>query len=561
MSNSQAGIPKSFRWAGGTVSRKYGDEHYLVIGASGSGKSTLINQAMHSIISDSGVRAVVYDPKQELIPFLAGLRIDSDAVPLDSLKILNPFDVRCSAWDMASDIDSSIAARQLATILVPDSEKGGASEGFFTSAVRDILSGVVLAFIECVPNKRTWEFRDVLLAMLYEPYLNLILQLFETRSGVPFPILQRLRDNYLGELTDPRTKANIRASINSKLSIYEPVAAGWYHAMQPGGRGKLSLKSWINEKPGPGSPGSILVLGNDESARAAIDPINQAIFKRITELVLARPERSPQERAAGDNQIWFFLDEIREAGRLDGLSRLLTKGRSKNACVVMGFQDIDGLKDVYGEEVANELCSQFNNVAVLRVNSPATAQWASDLFGRRMERGKNDSLGFSTGENASLTSTRGSTDMERPFFYTDSFLFGSNASASKSVRGIRKGPDIESKGLSLEEVQERSMFVEKEEAPRVDLKIIASRYQRATGAKEEIASLFVSECIQSAPSDQLLPPWTQDDLDRLGFDVNLADIFKDQQQAAALGAPDKLTGISAGEHLRELLKLKKRGKE
>ena len=89
--------------------------------------------------------------------------------------------------------------------------------------------------------------------------------------------------------------------------------------------------------------------------------------------------RKPQKRkqleamgvtAALDATADDFLDDVREAGKLDGLSRLLNQGRTKGACVVLGFQDSDGMRDVYGEYVANELVGQCANKAILRVENP-----------------------------------------------------------------------------------------------------------------------------------------------------------------------------------------------
>ena len=510
---------KHVRWAGGGVPRKFGDEHFLVTGASGSGKSTLIGHIMQSVLPDPSVRAIVYDPKQELVPFLFGLRgiRGTAGVAQSSVVLLHPFDRRGSAWDMAADIDSLISARQLATILVPDSD-GGKSESFFTDSVRDVLTGVLMAFIECAPNAGSWRFRDVLLAMLYEPYLRFLLGRTETRRKSSLPMLQRLWETYFGPNADARTRSNIRASINAKLAIYEPIAAAWHAAEQaPAFGGLFSLKAWLAQRPNAGGPGSILVLGNDEAARAALDPINQALFKRATELVLARPERTSQERESGENQVWFFLDEVREAGRLDGLGRLLTKGRSKNACVVMGFQDIDGLREVYGKEMANEIVAQFNNVAVLRVNSPETAQWGSDLFGRRIEYSQNRSTTISKGE-VGLSMNQGRSEEERPFFHTESFLYGPTAASAKAVVGKRRGPDIDTKDLSREEVQLRCSFTEATQVPRPDKAQLASLLRQAhPSASPKDAEDYVSEHFPRDPSEQILTEWTEADFRRLGF--------------------------------------------
>ena len=542
--------PEPFIWAGDEFDRGLGDEHYLVVGASGSGKSTLINHVLHSVVSDPDVRALVYDPKQELVPFLYGIR---DFTPTGSGKIfssvvlLHPFDARGAAWNMAADIDSPISARQLATILVSDPESGGgSSEGFFTSAVRDILAGILLAFIECVPTAGKWTFRDVLLTLLYEPYLNFILDLKVTRGKKAFPLLYRLKTSYFGETADPRTRANIRATINAKLAVYEPVAAAWHQASQQDRFGGwFSLQEWVDESPGTGQPGSILVLGNDESARAALDPINQALFRRATELVLARRERTAQEKQSGENQIWFFLDEVREAGKLDGLGRLLTKGRSKNACVVMGFQDIDGMREVYGKEVANEICAQFNNAALLRVNSPETAQWASDLFGRRLDSAGSSSSAFSLGAQPGMSSTTGESEQERPFLYTDAFLFGSNAGVAKKVRGYRKAPDIAMEGLSREECREALKFVEETQAPRASEDEVTQRIAQALGAaKWEKYRPLAQGFVRRATKYQYLEPWDQKDWERLGLDTIVPDVISWEITKAPTEPEDNTQGAA-----------------
>ena len=109
--------------------------------------------------------------------------------------------------------------------------------------------------------------------------------------------------------------------------------------------------------------------------------MNRLIFRRLSEIILSQQELLRFD--ANSRRTWMFLDEVREAGRLEGLSRLLTKGRSKGVAVVLGFQDIAGLHDVYGKEVAEELVGQCSIKAILRLNSPETAAWASRLIGSR----------------------------------------------------------------------------------------------------------------------------------------------------------------------------------
>lgn len=140
------------------------------------------------------------------------------------------------------------------------------------------------------------------------------------------------------------------------------MAAAWDRAPNA-----VSLGDWVRGE-------FVLVLGNDESVRAPLDAINRAIVQRATELILNLPE-SPTRR------VWLFLDEVREAGKLAGLRPLLNKGRSKGACVVLGFQAVEGLWAEYGKDQANEIVGECNHAALLRVESSETARWMADRVG------------------------------------------------------------------------------------------------------------------------------------------------------------------------------------
>lgn len=501
-------------WADQPMSRRYGTEHFLAVGASGSGKTTLINNLLRTVFVPSTqtqakqnpertaltAKAIVYDPKQEILPLLYSIFQETDEnirAGGHSVRVLHPLDTRCSAWDMAQDIDGPVSARQLASILVQDSSTGRATESFFTDATRDLLTGVLLAFVECVPNAHMWRFRDVLLAMMYEPYLRFILDFPSMRDGRSLPSLNRLRTSYL-DTEDKRTTGNIRASINTKLCVYEPIAAMWDAAMEARASRVFSIKQWVN---GPSK--QVLVLGNDEASRVSIDAINQALFKRATEYILAREEVSADERSNGENQIWVFLDEVREAGKLDGLSRLMTKGRSKGACVVLGFQDIDGLRDVYGEEVANEIVAQCNNIAVLRLNSPETAQWASELFGRRKLLSGNK--GYSMNEGNTQYSG-GTSEHELPYVFSADFMYLGTPQTEGAVTGFLKTPDANP------ELDPGSIRF------RVDESVFPySPAIKGTGS--------YSAYQPSPPSSHYLMPWNEKDWKRLGFPGPFRDLI------------------------------------
>jgi hypothetical protein len=225
-----------------------------------------------------------------------------------------------------------------------------------------------------------WTFRDLLVALLYPVHLEQLLTMETAGAGRSFPPGRRIWDTYFNpKTTDERTRSNIRSSMNAKLYAFETVAAAWHQSGNP----PFSIKRWQKE-----NSNKFLVLGNEEAARSTIDPINRAIFQQAASHTLARPEGS-------DSLTWFFLDEVREAGKLDSLNSLLLRGRSKGAAVVLSFQDIEGLRHVYGSHLANEIVANCSNIALLRTNSNDTAEWAAKSFGTFLVEEVDPSTGFS----------------------------------------------------------------------------------------------------------------------------------------------------------------------
>ena len=141
----------------------------------------------------------------------------------------------------------------------------------------------------------------------------------------------------------------------------------------------------------------------------AVDALNQLIFTRATQLLLDLPDR-PHGASPALDQSWIFLDEVRHAGKLHKLHAVMTKGRSKGICTVLGLQDIDGLRALYDKEIADEIAGQCTNKALLKLNSPTTAKWGSELWGEFENINKNKSVnhqyggqgGYSVGENEQL---------------------------------------------------------------------------------------------------------------------------------------------------------------
>lgn len=337
----------AFIWGGMGQPMSYATKNNVVVGTVGSGKTLTINMFMRSVFKDTlqygSQRGIIFDPKGENLSILYG------CVPERKVIIMNPFDQRCVAWDMAKDITNPQSASALANILVPmgPNEK----DRYWRDTVVRLMTGVVIALNFLAP--RNWELRDILIIMQDEDLLRYVL---ESHS---------MTNRYLNVLGSDNTKANITSTISTKLQDFEIVAACWHLAER-----RISLQEWMDER-------LILLLGESEIAREPLRAINRLIFTRAAQMLLSQPEA---DQTQGAPNTYIVIDELPSIGKLDSLKTLATKGRSKGVCITVGFQDLEDMHHVYGKEVANTMLGQFNNKAFLRMNSPPTANWACEIF-------------------------------------------------------------------------------------------------------------------------------------------------------------------------------------
>ena len=344
--------------------------HFLVMGATNTGKTLIQRMLMQSALKSIGAgldqRAIVFNAKQDVLSILAGMNLNCPVVTLD------PFDVRGYAWDMAADITTRTDAETLAANLVPIDEH--ATQKFFDEAVRSLYEEVIVTFIETAPGD--WTLGDVIFAMRERGRLTRVLK--QTEEG-----RELLKLCFANE----ETAQNIMATVNVRTKPYRSIAGCWQWAKDEGRT--VSLTKWLSEE-------SVLVLGNSHKARPAIRAINQVLFTRLAQLILDQDESKTRRN-------WIFLDEVRQAGRLAALTDLMVEGRSKGACVVLGFQDIEGMKHVHTTHLANELVGQAHNVCVTKLINPETAELVSKMIGEYEAIEKDESVTESQGGGRSRT--------------------------------------------------------------------------------------------------------------------------------------------------------------
>jgi hypothetical protein len=357
-------------------------------------------------------RAFIYDGKLEASGILR-------SIPGFNAPVFNmdPFHDQGYAWNLAKDIDGATTAIQIASILIP--EEKNATNRFFPEAARALMAATFRALHYLKPGD--WTFRDAILILKNKNRLSELLKRCPETVDDVETFLSGQRDSV----------GDVMATIGVKIALYEPIAALWERAATEGR--SISLSDWINSE-------SVLLVANDKARNSSLDAINRAIFNRAVELLLSENPHDFQPNTL-PGRTWFFLDEAREAGILEKLTSLMTTGRQYGACVVMAFQDIEGMRASFGEKEANEITGLCSYKAFLRMDSPQTAAWASEVLGEYEAEVRKVSV--TKGDNKSRSTSRSFSDSgffgPKTVTNSESHTYGDSGSSTEaSEKMVRK---------------------------------------------------------------------------------------------------------------------------
>jgi hypothetical protein len=363
----------TFWFAGMHLPYEAATTHLLYVGSTGSGKTVSQRMLYQTTLAPTigqhlSHRCLAFDPKGDLHRILFGM-----GIPRNCVRTLNPFDTRSSVWDMAADVTDEATAFEVSGIFIPEAQE---QQPFFRYASRDIFTGVTNSkILSYQKTGNRWTLSDVLYPLFKKD--NDLLKATLAKHEETEDRLQYFKNK--------ETADNIISTLRAMLRPFQTIAALWDEAEREGERERtrlglesnprlVSLEAWARD-----TRGEILILGNSQKLQNSLRLVNQVIFKRASQILLSLPEL--QKGMA--RRTWICLDEVRALQHLEGLQDLLTQGRSKGICVVLGFQSIEGMRDksVWGEQIAHELTGQCRNKAFFGVGDEATAKWIAGNFG------------------------------------------------------------------------------------------------------------------------------------------------------------------------------------
>lgn len=316
--------------------------HYCIVGMTRSGKTVLIRQLAASLKNQC--RLVVYDDKTDLVPFFSA-KPDSPAAPL---FILNPFDSRSVAWDIAKDASAPHRADEIAHVLIPHQPN---QNPYFVETSRALVASTMNALNRRLPGK--WTFLDLLIAL---DNIQAVL-----RHDEPS---RRVFDQHLAAANE--TAASLLSTLAGHVRPFKTAAAAWSHATE-----RLSITEWARSATGT------LVLGNHANYEYAMRNINRVLLHLLARALLDPAMRSKNVSLP---RTYIILDELPQLHELEKLEQLLNQGAGLGINLVLGFQDIQTLRKHYGK-ATDGLIGQCAHFAFFRIGNPTTAQWASTVLG------------------------------------------------------------------------------------------------------------------------------------------------------------------------------------
>ena len=348
--------PFAFPWGGVSLPAEAATSHGLVWGAPGTGKTLLLLKLMQTVLPRIGQghnqRAVVYDPKNQLLPSLRcmGLRCP--------VLVGNPFDRRAVKLDLAQEVMDEAMALTLAQSLVP--MEATVHQPYFARTAQVVLSGLIQALMAIYPG--TWTLRHLLLvAESAERIRATLAQVPETQRYVT----QHAQPDKAEE-----TFQSVLSELGGKLEVYRPLAAAWERTS---GERTIRLREWVQQE-------SILVLGYDPDRSGAAAAANRIVLNLLAQIVLGLAPNQWQKQTK-NRRFFVLLDEFETLERLERIGKLLAEGRDRGVCGILGLHAWSELKQHYGADGANAIIAQISNKVFLRVEEDETEAKVLKFFG------------------------------------------------------------------------------------------------------------------------------------------------------------------------------------
>ncbi len=343
---------------------------FSLVGSPGSGKTTVLNGMVDQAIQ-RGDRSLLFDFKGDF----------TERIPDGKKIILSPWDARAVRWALGSDVSTEVQARLLAECLIPINPRD--TQPMWGNASRAILRAELHRLM--AERRETWGFHELgeaLLADILCPDSDEVVQTLVKRFN---PEASRI-------VQDLTSKTTLSVLIDQSAALGDTILLSRFdHELKKAGRRFLSLRSYLSgETREKGNPLPVILPVHPDS-KTLTSAFVSAVFTLSSSIVTNFPDAKPSAR-----RIWFFLDEVPQAGRIPPITDFLVTARSKGCRTVLGFQTPAQVAETYGEKTL-EIWDNATSVKIfLQCVSPEAKKYVSQSIGER------EILAFKKSENVGI---------------------------------------------------------------------------------------------------------------------------------------------------------------
>ena len=343
---------------------------FSLVGSPGSGKTTVLNGMVDHAIA-RGDRMLVFDFKGDF----------TERIPDRNKIVLSPWDTRSRRWALGSDVSTEVQARLLSECLIPINPRE--SQPMWGNASRAILRAELHRLM--AERTGTWGFHELgeaLLADILCPDSDEVVQ----------TLVKRFNPEGSRIVQDMTSKTTVSVLIDQSAALSDTILLSRFDLeLKKAGRPFLPLRSYLSGETREIGNSLPVILPVHPDSKTLTSAFVSSVFTLSSSIVTNFPDAKPNAR-----RIWFFLDEVPQAGRIPPITDFLVTARSKGCRTVLGFQTPAQVAEIYGEKTL-EIWDNATSVKIfLQCVSPEAKKYVSQSIGEReiLSFRKSDNIGI-----------------------------------------------------------------------------------------------------------------------------------------------------------------------
>lgn len=332
--------------------RKLLSSHMLAIGSIGSGKTNLIYHIVKAVISGISEKDIIvfFDSKGD---FLKRFYRPGDYVVGNSNQYLK---YPLSKWNLyrelsvTGSVSRKDTIREIATALFRK-RIDTAKDPTFASGARDIFA----ALIETQFRDNVLDQNNVSLRQLIER-----LEIKGIKERVDkYPDL-----HWINMYMHSEGSATTQSFLSPLGSVVHDVFTAHF-----GEKGDFSIREAIQKRGG-------------KSVFLEYDIVNSNLIDTVYTVLLDLASKDALGNEEEDRYVYFVLDEFPLIPKLNYIDNLLNFGRSRGVRVIAGIQNINQVKNAYGDSLAASILSGFSTYMVFRLFDEESRRFVSERHGQ-----------------------------------------------------------------------------------------------------------------------------------------------------------------------------------